>query len=82
MERYGECLLIIIEKSAVVRKLCVKTKHSTVQWRFFGSAWMNAGTMKKRRIIENIELKLISSILPILIERFRVLAYNKARVWS
>ena len=32
--------------------------------------------------IENDDVKLISSILTILIERFRLLVYNKARVWS
>ena len=32
--------------------------------------------------IENDDVKLISWILTILIERFRLLVYNKARVWS
>lgn len=38
--------------------------------------------MKSCRKIENDDAKLIFPILQMLIERFRLLVYNKARVWS
>ena len=43
-----------------------------IKYRMMKSCWK----------IENDDAKLISSILQMLIERFRILVYNKARVWS
>lgn len=43
-----------------------------IKYRMMKSCWK----------IENDDVKLISLILTILIERFRLLVYNKVRVWS
>ena len=51
--------------TAVVRRLL------EIKYRMMKSCWK----------IEKYTVKLISSILTILIERFRVLVYNKTRVW-